>query len=179
MSVADSRTELAQHKMGDLITPERMIMAVRWAQARYEMEQQILPVRKCIEDTQTLSANRVRVMGTFLARVILYPEGFRRGDLQVPDSNRKTSAEITVAIQKAKRAGAIEIVADAPYAPVRAVATTALLLTALDSPRNSWLTEQARVLDPEYSPEQLWARFEDNQADHYRALMDLTPLPKP
>lgn len=172
-----SLAQLAQYKMGGIITSERMARALRWAQVRQELDRVVDPVREYVEYAQEAPAHKVRVVGKFLACAIIHPEGFRRGHLEVPDSDRSVSSHLTVAIQRAKRAGIIDIVEHAPSAPARAVATAALLLTALDEPRTAWLPEQVRVVDESFDLEQLWARLDPAKVDDYRSAVDRSPLP--
>ncbi len=163
--------------MGGLVTPGRMLAAMRWAQARYELDQQINPVREFVDRVQEASPHKARVVGKFLAYTLVYPDGFKRGSLKVPDSDRTISGDLTVAIQNAKRIGAIDIVIDTPPAPARAVATTILLLTVLDGSPDAWLPEQARVVNPDFDVSQLWDRLDPTRVNEYKTTVDRTPLP--
>ena len=166
--------------MGELVTSERMMAALKWARMRHSLNQITNPVRDFMQQIREVTVSDYQVAGKFFAHTIINPEGFERGQLRLPDYVPSISSDLTVIIQRARQAGVVDIVegtsAKPPRLVARAVATAALLLTALDEPPTAWLPEQIREADPAFDVQELWNRLDPSAVDSYKEAMDRTPL---
>jgi hypothetical protein len=138
------------------------------------------PIREYTQHIREIAVSDYQVAGKFLAHTIINPDGFERGQLGLSDYVPSVSIDLTVIIQRGRRAGVIDIVtgpSSRRHIMTRAVATQALLLTVLDEPPTAWLPEQVREVDPAFDVQELWNRFDPSEVDAYKEAMDYTPLP--